>query len=115
MERDAGYFYELRCRLQGQLARHHWTLGKPFTASQEDAWKLLNEIEQVIKLLERLSKLIPKDDHSELAYQVRQALLRHLPAWRAKLEALGPRRQLGMCLSDNYLCAFKGARRSRRF
>jgi len=26
-----------------------------------------------------------------------------------------PRRQLGMCLSDNYLCAFKGARRSRRF
>jgi len=28
---------------------------------------------------------------------------------------LDPRRQLGMCLSDNYLCAFKGARRSRRF
>jgi hypothetical protein len=26
----------------------------------------------------------------------------------------GGRRQLGMCVSDNYLCAFKGARRSRR-
>jgi len=34
---------------------------------------------------------------------------------RSKTRAEAPRRQLGMCLSDNYLCAFKGARRSRRF
>jgi hypothetical protein len=89
MEEDAGYFFEMRSRLQGQLARHHWTLGKPFTPAQQDAWTLLNEIEQVIKVLERLAKTLPQDNGSELAYQVRHTLLTHKPAWKAKAEASG--------------------------
>jgi len=56
MEKDAGRFYEIRSRLRRQLSRHHWTLGKPFTPIQEDAWALLNEVDQVIKIFGQMAK-----------------------------------------------------------
>ncbi len=87
MGSDAGRFFEIRSRLRRQLARHHWTLGKPFTPIQEDAWSLLNEVEQIIKIMEQLAKLLPHDSNSGLAYQVRHTLLMHQPAWKANLEA----------------------------
>jgi hypothetical protein len=59
MDKDAGLFYEISSRLRRQLSRHHWTLGKPFTPIQEDAWRLLNEVDQVIKIMEQLAKWLP--------------------------------------------------------
>jgi len=87
MHQDAGIFYEIRFRLRGQLAHHHWKLGKPFTPSQEDAWKLLNEIEQLIKLMERLERYLGEDKNVDLAYEVRHTLLMHQPAWKSELES----------------------------
>lgn len=87
MENDAGRFYEIRARLRGKLARHHWTLGKPFTPAQEDAWALLNEIDQVIRVLRQVAKGLPDENKSDLAYQVRHTLLMHQPAWKSDLEA----------------------------
>lgn len=87
MEKDAGHFYEIRSRIRGTLARHHWTLGRPFTPIQEDAWVLLNEIDQVIRVLGQVAKCLPDDNNSDLAYQVRHTLLMHQPAWKSELEA----------------------------
>ena len=65
---EAGHFYRIRYRLKGQLARHHWEQRKPFTPSQEDAWKLLNEFEEIIKLLVQLERRINPNEESEVAY-----------------------------------------------
>ena len=78
-----GHFYEIRYRLRGQLAHHRWKLGKPWTPNQEDAWNLLNEIDQLIKILEQLARSLPPENDSELAQQVRHKLVMHQPAWRA--------------------------------
>lgn len=86
MDKDAGRFYEIRSRLRRQLSRHHWTLGRPFTPIQEDAWALLNEIDKVIKILDQMAKWLPEGNNSELAYQVRHTLLMHQPAWKSELE-----------------------------
>ena len=86
MHPDAGIFYDITTRLRGQLAHHHWKLGKPFTASQEDAWKLLNEVEQLVKLIERLERYLREDKNLDLAHEVRHTLLMHQPAWKSELE-----------------------------
>jgi len=79
---DEGHFYEIRFRLRRQLSHLHWTLGKPFTPSQEEAWSLLNEVEKIIKILVQMEKCLAPDDKSELAYQVRHTLAMHQPAWK---------------------------------
>lgn len=76
----AGYYYNIRMRLKGQLSRHHWTLGKPFTQNQEDAWNLLTEFEQVISTLGKVQRFLPQDDRFELTADVRRILLMHRPA-----------------------------------
>ena len=76
---DAGQFYELRSRLRASLARHHWTLGKPFTPIQEDAWSLLNEVEQMANLLHQVERDLAPDNRSEFAYKVRHTVLMHFP------------------------------------
>jgi len=81
MNKDAGRFYDLRRRLQGQLAHHHWKLGKPFTPSQEEAWLLLAEVERLAKLLRQVERGLTPGNNSEFAYQVRHAVLMHFPAW----------------------------------
>ena len=78
---DEGRFYEIRFRLRRQLSHHHWTLGKPFTPSQEEAWLLLNEVEKIIRILVQMEKYLAPDNKSELAYQLRHTLAMHLPAW----------------------------------
>ena len=80
MEKGAGYYYQVRMRLKGQLSRHHWTLGKPFTKNQEDAWDLLNEFERVIATLGKVERFLPQDERYELTYSVRHTLLLHRPA-----------------------------------
>ena len=77
---DEGHFYELRGRLRASLSRHHWTLGKPFTPLQEDAWALLNEVEQMANLLRQVQRDLVPDNNSEFAYKVRQTVLMHFPA-----------------------------------
>ncbi|HEX9082923.1 MAG TPA: hypothetical protein VF768_11635 [Holophagaceae bacterium] len=84
---DAGLFYELRMRLRGQLARHHWALGKPFTKSQQEAWELLNEVDAMARLLRRVEGQLEPADHSEFAYQVRHTVLMHFPAYQAKKQS----------------------------
>jgi len=86
MQTDAGIFYDITTRLRGQLSHHHWKLGKPFSPSQEDAWRLLNEVEQMVKLIQQLESYIPKGNNSELTYKVRHTLLMHQPAWKSELE-----------------------------
>lgn len=86
MDKDAGLFYEIRFRLRGRLAHHRWKLGKPFTPIQEDAWRLLNEVEQMVKLIEHIEGFMPKGSNSELAYSVQRTLLMHQPAWKAGME-----------------------------
>ena len=80
---DPGHFYEVRMRLRGQIAHQRWTLGRTWTPSQEEAWALLNEVEQLVKLLEKVQGFIPPDNQSELAGQVRHAVRSHLPAWKS--------------------------------
>jgi hypothetical protein len=79
---DAGKFYAIRYRLRGKLSHQRGTLGRPWTPSQEEAWLLLNEVEELVKVLELIAKYLPPDNHSELAYRVRHALLMHHPAWK---------------------------------
>jgi len=83
MEEGAGRYFEIRMRLRSQLARQHWTLGKPFSASQEDAWMLLNEVDEIIKVLEKLALQLPTSCNPDLASQVRHTLLMHQPAWKS--------------------------------
>lgn len=77
---DEGYFHELRGRLRASLSRHHWTLGKPFTPLQEEAWALLNEVEQIANLLRQVERDLAPDNNSEFAYKVRHTVLLHFPA-----------------------------------
>ena len=86
MQKDAGIFYEIRFRLRGRLAHQRSKLGKPFTPIQEDAWRLLNEVEQMVKLIEQIEGYIPKAHNSELAYKVWHTLLMHQPAWKSELD-----------------------------
>ena len=86
MQQDAGIFYEIRYRLRGRLAHQRSKLGKPFTPIQEDAWMLLNEVEQMVKLIEQIVSYVPKGHNSELAYKVWHTLLMHQPAWKSELE-----------------------------
>lgn len=83
-EKVAGHYYEVRMRLRGQLSHHHWKLQKPFTKSQEDAWDLLNEMDQIIKILEHISRSLLAETKTELAFQVRHTLEMHQPAWKGK-------------------------------
>jgi len=87
MHKDAGIFYDITVRLRSQLSRHHWKLGKPFTPNQEDAWRLLNEVEQMVKLIEQFEGYLPKGGNSDVAYKVRHTLLMHQPAWKSELES----------------------------
>ena len=81
---EAGCYYVIRMRLRGQIAHQKWTLGKPWTQSQEEAWQLLNEVEHLVNLLQAVGKSISPDDHSELASQIRGALKYHLPACKSR-------------------------------
>jgi len=85
MEKDAGRFYEIRFRLRGRLAHHRWKLGKPFTPIQEDAWMLLNEVEQIVLLLKEAERRLG-EEHTEYAYKVRHAVLMHTPARKSDSE-----------------------------
>jgi hypothetical protein len=85
MDKDAGRFYEIRFRLRGRLAHHRWKLGKPFTQIQEDAWMLLNEVEQIVLLLKEAARRLG-EEHTEYAYKVRHAVLMHTPARKSGLE-----------------------------
>jgi hypothetical protein len=80
---DAGHFYALRNRLRASLSRHHWTLGRPFSPIQEDAWGLLNEVEQMANLLRQVERDLAPDNRSEFAYKVRQTVLMHFPAGKS--------------------------------
>jgi len=84
MDSDSGQFYELRQRLRGSLSRHHWERGKPFSPLQEDAWMLLNEVEQIIKTLDHVSKLFPEDDPREVIQAIRHTLATHQPRWKVR-------------------------------
>ncbi len=91
MQKGAGYYYLIHSRLKGQLSRHHWTLGKPFTRNQEDAWDLLTEFETVISVLGKVERFMPQDERYELTASVRHILLLHRPADPfAKNPAEGP-------------------------
>lgn len=79
MHKDAGIFYEIRFRLRGRLSHHHWKLGRPFTPIQEDAWMLLNEVEQMVQILQEAERRLG-DEKSDYAYKVRHTLLMHTPA-----------------------------------
>lgn len=85
MHKDAGVFYDIRMRLRGSLAHNHWKLGKPFTPIQEDAWRLLNEVEQMVLILKEAAWRLG-DENTEYAYKVRHTLLMHTPAIKAGLE-----------------------------
>lgn len=65
--------------------------GKPWTPNQEDAWNLLNEIDQLIKILEQLARSLPPENDSELAQQVRHKLVMHQPAWKDPCQAMRPK------------------------
>lgn len=81
MFQDAGVFYEIRFRLRGRFAHHHWKLGKAFTPIQEDAWMLLNEIEQMVQILKETERRLG-NENSEYALKVRHTLLMHTPPCR---------------------------------
>ncbi len=81
---DQGHFYETRMRLRGLLAHQKWTLGKPWTPSQEEAWELLNEVEQLVKLLITVKQGLDPDNQTEFATQVRQAVRAHHPAGKGQ-------------------------------
>ena len=85
MQNDAGIYYEIRSRLRGSLAHHHWKLGKPFTPIQEEAWRLLNEVEQMVQILKEAERRLG-DEHTEYAYKVRHTVLMHTPAWKSGME-----------------------------
>lgn len=80
--RDAGHFYDLRMRLRKHLSRYLQRM----SAAQEDAWVLLNEVEAMVKLLERVEKNLCPDDGSEYAYKVHHTVMAHRPAWMAKVD-----------------------------
>jgi hypothetical protein len=81
---DAGYFYEIRMRLKGQIAHQKWTLGRPWTPRQEEAWAFLNEVEQLVKLLEKVEGTLDLDCQTELAIQIRRSVRAHLPGWASR-------------------------------
>ncbi len=81
---DAGHFYDLRMRLRRYLSIQRRQRAGGFTAPQEEVWLLLNEVEQLVKLLERSATLLEKDNGSEFAYQVRHSLACHSPRWKSK-------------------------------
>ncbi len=83
MDSDAGRYYELRQRLRRSLAQHHWERGKLFSPLQEDAWLLLNEVEEIIKTLDRVSKLFPKNDYRDPILTIWHTLAMHQPHWKA--------------------------------
>ena len=85
MHKDAGIFYDIRFRLRGSLAHHHWKLGKPFTPIQEDAWSLLNEVEQMVLILREAERRLG-DESTEYAIKVRHTVLMHTPALKAGQE-----------------------------
>ena len=76
--KDAGIFYEIRFRLRGRLSHHHWKLGRPFTPIQEDAWMLLNEVEQMVQILREAERRLG-DEKSDYAYKIRHSLIMHSP------------------------------------
>ena len=88
MQADAGIFYEIRFRLRGRLSHHHWKLGRPFTPIQEDAWKLLNEVEQMVQILREAERRLG-DENSDYACKVRHTLLMHTPANKTVQEVQG--------------------------
>ena len=70
----------LRRHLSEQRVKHRGE----FSAPQEDAWTLLNEVEQMVKVLQKVAKTLPPEDNSELAYQIRHTVVSHLPSWKAQ-------------------------------
>lgn len=78
MEQDAGGFYEIKMRLRSSLSKRL----QSFTPIQEDAWRLLNEVDPMVRLIHDLSNYLPPDRHSELTYQTQHALVQHSPKWR---------------------------------
>jgi hypothetical protein len=84
MNPDAGLYYDICGRLRGHLARHRFGQGKPFTQSQQEAWDLLNQVEAMVKLLEKLARSLDPDDNTETAYQLRHTLLMHQPKWKSQ-------------------------------
>lgn len=77
----SGYYYEIRQKLKRVLSHQQHTLGKPLTPIQQDAWRFICEVEELIRLLNRLEqRYIKKDDPSDLALEARVTLVKHLPA-----------------------------------
>lgn len=79
-ESNAGRFYALRMRLRGSLAHRRGNCGKQFSPLQEDAWLLLNEVEQMAKLLRQAERSLHPEGKSEYAYKVRHTVLMHFPS-----------------------------------
>ncbi len=81
MERGAGYYYQIRMRLKGQISQYR-TSGKQLTRNQEDAWSLLNEFEQVIATVGKVERFLPQYEQFELTAEVRRILRQHRPGLR---------------------------------
>lgn len=45
--------HERANRLRAYLARQHWALHREWTQQQEDAWWVLNELDQLLQLIQR--------------------------------------------------------------
>jgi hypothetical protein len=58
--------------------RHVWSFEEG-----QDAWLLLNEVEEIVKTLEQVSRLFPEDDPREVLQKVRHTLATHQPRWKA--------------------------------
>lgn len=82
MERGAGYYYQIRMRLKGQISQQRIALGKQLTRNQEDAWNLLNEFEQVIATVGKIERFLPQYEQFELTAEVRRILRLHGPGIR---------------------------------
>ncbi len=86
---NAGCYYDLGMRLRGYLAKQRFrTPGVELLPAQMDAWKLLNELDELVKILARTRDYLSPDDRTEYASKVRAAVLRHQPAWKARRQAL---------------------------
>lgn len=81
MDPDVGRFYELRQRLRRSLGLQQWRRGEPFSPLQEDAWLLLNEVEEILTKLEQVSRLFPEDDQRAEVRSLRHTLAKHQPRW----------------------------------
>ena len=91
---NAGYFYDLRMKLRKHLVEKHRRPAHEFGWPDYEVWTLLNEMDQLTKLIAGLAPYSPYPG-TDFELSVRHAVLRNQQARKAECADESPKTGAG--------------------